>query len=264
MTWLNLRRMGALVALASMLSVAAAAPASAENAVAAHLRARHRISARLRQVHRVRFHDPRLSGMLRRLERLVNGIAGEADTSSGASPQLEQDYVHIVAGVARAGMAAQRLDREFRRWVAPMLERRRMLDVWLDSVGILRRCPVPGYTSISDDFGVPVRIPKVPVHPHQGNDIAAPAGSAIVAPFDGYAAAVSSDLGGMGVRVFGDLGHVYNAHLAAYGNLGPVNAGDVIGYVGTTGDASGPHDHFEWHPNDGPAVDPHPFLAAAC
>ena len=82
MTRLNLRRMGALVALASMLSVAAAAPASAENAVAAHLRARHRISARLRQVHRVRFHDPRLSGMLRRLERLVNGIAGEADTSS--------------------------------------------------------------------------------------------------------------------------------------------------------------------------------------
>ena len=30
----------------------------------------------------------------------------------------------------------------------------------------------------------------------------------------------------------------------------------VVGYVGSTGDASGPHDHVEWHPNDGGAADP--------
>jgi hypothetical protein len=31
-----------------------------------------------------------------------------------------------------------------------------------------------------------------------------------------------------------------------------------------SGDATDPHDHIEWHPNDGLAVDPYALLAAAC
>jgi murein DD-endopeptidase MepM/ murein hydrolase activator NlpD len=70
----------------------------------------------------------------------------------------------------------------------------------------------------------------------------------------------------------------YHAHLSAYAPGAKdglkVHAGDVIGFVGHTGDAQGTpnHLHFEIHPAStsiGPglrrhddAIDPHPFLMA--
>ena len=135
---------------------------------------------------------------------------------------------------------------------------------WLDREGIFRVCPVPDYMTIYDNFGAIVRLPHVPVHVHQGNDIQAPLGARIVAPFDGYASTSRSKLGGVEVRVFGSAGYVYNAHIGQLGQLGWVSAGDTVGYVGVTGDATGPHDHLEWHPSDGLAQDPNPLLVAAC
>lgn len=128
----------------------------------------------------------------------------------------------------------------------------------------LQLCPVQGRGYFSDDFGAPRYAGGF--HLHQGNDMFANTGTPVVAPFDGLAVATPNDLGGLAVKVFGSRGYVYNAHLVAYGKLGRVKIGDVIGYVGNTCDARGgaSHDHFEWHPNNGAAVDPYPFLKAAC
>lgn len=126
-------------------------------------------------------------------------------------------------------------------------------------------CPVPDYTWISDGFG-DVRYTTVPPHPHAGNDIGAAYGAPIVAPFAGVASDASNTLGGLSVYVKNSSGYVYNAHLSRMGTLGRVQAGDIIGYVGMSGDAQGtvPHDHFEWHPGGGEAVDPYAALMAVC
>jgi len=128
----------------------------------------------------------------------------------------------------------------------------------------LRTCPVHGKGFFSRDFGAPRYAGGY--HPHAGNDIFAAEGTPIVATFDGVVVATPNVLGGQAVKLYGAPGYVYNAHLSGYGKIGRVKAGEVIGFVGNTGDALGgpPHDHFEFHPGNGPPVDPYPYLLAAC
>lgn len=123
-------------------------------------------------------------------------------------------------------------------------------------------CPVDQPRAYYSDFGVP----RPGGRTHQGNDIFAPTGTPIRAPFPGNAVDASNELGGLSVSVYGSAGYVYNAHLSRIGTLGSVATGTIIGYVGNTGDAraTSPHDHFEWHPGGGAAVDPYPFLHAVC
>jgi murein DD-endopeptidase MepM/ murein hydrolase activator NlpD len=75
-------------------------------------------------------------------------------------------------------------------------------------------------------------------------------------------------LSGLGAYLHGDDGNLYYYfHLSAYeGAPRHVAQGDVIGYVGNTGDAqyTAPHTHFEIHPNGGSAVNPYPSVAAVC
>ena len=125
-------------------------------------------------------------------------------------------------------------------------------------------CPMGGPYAIADNFGAPRHEPGGGFHLHQGDDIMAAMGTPILAPFDGVASVSHSQLGGLGVYVHGEFGYVYNAHLSHLGTLGPVEAGDVVGYVGSTGHSSGPHNHFEWHPDNGDAVDPYDFLLLVC
>jgi murein DD-endopeptidase MepM/ murein hydrolase activator NlpD len=122
-------------------------------------------------------------------------------------------------------------------------------------------CPVPG-AAFTDDFGQP----RPGGRTHQGVDMHAPSGIPELAVVSGNVTYGDGGGGGMGAYIAGDDGNRYvYYHLSAY--IGPprhVSPGEVIGKLGATGDATGPHLHFEIHPGGGPAVDPYPTLAKIC
>jgi peptidoglycan LD-endopeptidase LytH len=125
-------------------------------------------------------------------------------------------------------------------------------------------CPVDPPRHYRDDFGEPRYVGGY--HRHEGIDIFAPLGTPIRAPFDGVAEVSDSWAGGLQLTLTGKRGFVFNAHLSRAGRTGKVRAGTVIGFVGNSGDARGgsTHDHFEWHPRGGPAVDSYRLLNAVC
>jgi murein DD-endopeptidase MepM/ murein hydrolase activator NlpD len=124
-------------------------------------------------------------------------------------------------------------------------------------------CPVKGFVVFTDDFGEPRDGGTL----HQGIDMPSKEGTPVAAVVDGFMARDVSDAGGNGAWVRGgdDVSYYY-AHFSRYEGeaQGWVKAGDVIGYVGSTGDSTGPHLHFEVHPNGGPAVDGFPLLLSLC
>lgn len=106
-------------------------------------------------------------------------------------------------------------------------------------------------------------------HSHEGTDIFALNGTPILAVVDGVLENVgTATLGGikLWLRSPGDNWTYYYAHLASYApgvvNGLRVKKGQVIGYVGNTGNARGtpPHLHFETHVPSGPPTNPYPIL----
>ena len=220
-----------------------------------------------------------LSAQVRNQQRLQSRQAGILSQLQDENAQLQEQfqqqkaiYDDIQAKRAEAEKLVERLGRAYRDFLASLSG---------VSNGVFKVCPVDQPRAVYDGFGAPRYTGGY--HPHAGNDIVAPTGTAIRAPFAGIARSSYNTLGGNAVYVYGALGYVYNAHLSSYSanSNGPVAAGDVIGYVGDSGDALGgvPHDHFEWHPKVipsnwptspygyqviGSAVNPYPLLSQVC
>src|SRR3954471_8841597 len=143
--------------------------------------------------------------------------------------------------------------------------------------------PVIGAVTYSDDFGAPRAGGR-----HQGNDVLADKKAPAIAVESGKVKfwTTSANAGCM-LYLYGDSGttylyiHLNNDVTMKNDNRGKckpgmwyapglkdgahVAAGELVGFVGDSGDANGiaSHLHFEVHPNDGAAVSPFKYLKKA-
>jgi peptidoglycan hydrolase CwlO-like protein len=218
-------------------------------------------------------------------QAVVAKVRAKKQEAADLLHQAQAKFAEIQSKKAEAEALAKKLSKERQAWVNSHFSfggsthaSVAMPPGW---AGTFQVCPVEQPRAYGDGFGAPRYAGGF--HYHAGVDILAPMGTPIYATFDGYTTEVPNGLGGNAVEVHGAPGYTYNAHLSAYSDhsTGTVHAGDVIGYVGDSGDAAGgpPHDHFEFHPNSFPstwpasyygftvidsALNPYPLLVDAC
>jgi hypothetical protein len=129
----------------------------------------------------------------------------------------------------------------------------------------LGRFPIAGAAKYSHDWLYPRYGPGFRFH--LGTDVFAAYGTPVRAPIDGTVTTSTDSLGGLSVRVhMADKTYFYLAHLSGlvegFVDGMAVTTGDIVGYVGDSGNAKGgtPHVHVGVYPRGGPPVDPKPIL----
>jgi murein DD-endopeptidase MepM/ murein hydrolase activator NlpD len=127
------------------------------------------------------------------------------------------------------------------------------------------RFPIAGTAGWSDDWWLPRFGPGWRLH--EGLDIFASMGTPVRAPVDGKVRITNGGLGGLAVYVTQpNRTYWYMAHLSGVApgiaEGAEVHTGDVVGFVGDSGNARGgpPHLHFEIHPVGGPPIPPKPVV----
>ncbi len=135
---------------------------------------------------------------------------------------------------------------------------------------VLAAFPVSPTCAFTDTWGAP----RSGGRKHEGVDLIVASGTPMYAVMNGTINKKQMDYAGSlgGNALWLTAGapgatYFYYAHLSAFApgiEIGSVvTAGQLIGYVGMTGNAGVPHLHFEVHPNGGPAVNPYPIVKAA-
>ncbi|MBA2607535.1 MAG: M23 family metallopeptidase [Actinobacteria bacterium] len=188
--------------------------------------------------------------------KLVGGGGDDPGATKGVIPP---GYAKIIASVKRSkanntgGLLAA---------LQPLVDRGMSR---VDAVALgFGRFPVVGVANFTDDWLNPRFTPVF--HLHEGTDIFALTGTPVRAPVDGVVRHSAGGAGGTAAYIRTVEGHeVYFAHLDGFSDVKPgqsVKVGDVIGFVGSTGNAAGgaAHLHFEIHPKGKGPVNPKPYL----
>lgn len=207
-----------------------------------------------RATERVRAIDQELTAKKAELAENEKVLAEEVETLQARFDSVAAEYEDLKAKIAAAApAAAPAASGGAAPAAAPLIKA---------SGGMV--CPVAGPSSFVDTWGAP----RSGGRSHQGVDMMAAHGTPQVAIVSGTITyAGYSSLGGNIQYLSGDDGNLY-IYIHQRENTvtgGRVQAGQVISYVGDTGNAAGtPHLHFEYHPGGGGAVNPYPLVASIC
>lgn len=173
-----------------------------------------------------------------------------------------------ISGAVTAHSAATTGDREFSELFASWKS--------IDTTGVVDTAPqiaavsVPsgmplGSAMLTSDYGMRTHPVLGGRRNHKGVDLAQPTGTPVYATADGIvsmAERYSSYGNYVQIEHGGELQTRY-AHLSGYAVAAgePVQKGQLIGFVGSTGRSTGPHLHYEVRVA-GEAVDPRPYMVA--
>ena len=186
------------------------------------------------------------NSQMRAKQNELNSSVAAAQMSAAEAQQAQKD--------AQAAIESDEMNYEaVKKQIQKMIAAAAASKPTLSFTGFI--CPLKSYTRISSEYGWR----KNPVSGvnklHAGTDFAAPAGTPIYAAASGYVQVAGWSSGGYGNYVIIYHGSMSdgNAYSTLYGHMRSVatsagkyvKQGELIGYVGSTGNSTGNHLHLE-------------------
>lgn len=167
--------------------------------------------------------------------------------------ELRNEYTAVIDGLDERDRKRLESEADARSGTSAMIRKVASSD-WV--------CPVDGEMEFRDSWGEP----RSNGRKHDGVDIVAQSRTPLLAPEAGMVTFRWDMIGGRSFDlVTADGDYYFGTHLRSYGSDGEVEAGEVIGYVGRTGNAVGSHLHFEYHPGGkGNSVNPFFLIDTHC
>jgi len=209
----------------------------------------------------------------------LKGVVAKAEALKNSLAAQENQKEVLIASLGDQDQATESIDDDAEKALIALAQQRSDLNAKkaeLNKIGptILKGgrlgWPVPGYNQLGDGFGMRMDPIKHIMKLHKGVDIPAPGGTPIVSAENGTVL-IAQWVRGYGNTVIIDHGKLANGDSlwTLYGHIRnggtkvkageQVTRGEEIAEVGTTGDSTGNHLHFEVRINN-QAVNPVPYL----